>query len=373
MAGNPVKGEWFTILRAGEYPGKYPITSQDVQDMADDYNASFRMGTVGIGHPNFLDSGQQPNLAVVSELRAQGNELRGRLSKIASQLVSDFTEGRVVSWSGRIIPPFLSETGRMYLSGVDFLGVAQPAIGSMRVAFDQTVTDSYCAVPVDKDKQTQPLHQEETPMSVTLEQVNAELTKFKSESVDPMSATLAKLQESQTALTSQISQLTAKIEELNKRPAITADELSQLKATTAQVTDLKAKNDALLSAEADNAVAEACRGIPAGHCPEAKKQLMKKWYTEDRPAFDLQKAEYDKLRPTLAKTFTDSHAPDGEGPDPDDIKNQEGYMENADELANKRSVRAFAILKEQGKKKGDPDFAHALGLAQQQACKEITK
>lgn len=398
MAGNPVRGEWFTIIRAGEYPGKYPITAEDISDMAEDYDLTHRVGTVGLGHPNFLDGGHQKNLARIIELKAVGDDLMGRLDKVDPELRVAYDSGSYPNWSGRIIPPHLSETKRMYLSGVDFLGVAQPAVAGMRVSFSQSLAESFCANPIHKDDT--PNTKGDTDMTVTLEQVKGELTTFKTDAVDPLSQQIKAMETSLASVNDAISKLTTsvgelkkapasppnpsgdfasindaiaklstKVDELSQRPSMTAEELKSLKDASLKVTDLSKKNDDLRSAEADRAVADATKGIPAGYCSDEKKAAMKQWYLAGDPAFGIAKGEYDKLRPTFANLSAEL-SPKGAG-EADDISKQEGYMEGADKLANKRSVRAYAILKEKGIKKGDANFANELALAQQQAHKEI--
>jgi len=118
--------DWIQIFKAGAYPGKMPVTAEDLETMARGYDPRRHEAPLVLGHPE----GDAPALGWVERLRRVGDTLWARVRQVTPELRRAVREGRFTKISMAVYPQFAG-SGGMYLRHVGFLGAEVPAVKGM--------------------------------------------------------------------------------------------------------------------------------------------------------------------------------------------------------------------------------------------------
>ncbi len=117
---------WIQIFRAGEYPGKIPVTADDLKTIADTYDPKVCEAPLVLGHPD-TDS---PAYGWVEQLRVVRDQLWAKVKQVAPELSRLVREGAFKHISMAVYPDF-EGSGKRYLRHVGFLGGMPPAVKGM--------------------------------------------------------------------------------------------------------------------------------------------------------------------------------------------------------------------------------------------------
>lgn len=117
---------WIQIFRAGAYPGKMPITVEDLKSIAADYDPARCEAPLVLGHPD-TDS---PAHGWVAQLRVIRDQLWAKVRQVSPELQRMVRAGAFKHISMAVFPAF-EGTGKPYLRHVGFLGGATPAVRGM--------------------------------------------------------------------------------------------------------------------------------------------------------------------------------------------------------------------------------------------------
>jgi hypothetical protein len=118
--------QWIQIFRAGAYPGKLPITVDDLKAIASGYDPRRSEAPLVLGHPD----SDSPAHGWVEQLRVIRDQLWAKVRQVSPELKRLVREGAFKRISMAVFPEF-EATGKMYLRHVGFLGAATPAVKGM--------------------------------------------------------------------------------------------------------------------------------------------------------------------------------------------------------------------------------------------------
>ena len=122
---------WIEIFRAGEYPGKTPVTREDLDRVVRNYDPAGHEAPVCVGHP----SNDAPAYAWVEGLKLEGNTLLMKERQVDPDFHRLRQAGRYKKRSAAFYP---DANGRANaLRHVAFLGAEPPAVKGLKdVSFD---------------------------------------------------------------------------------------------------------------------------------------------------------------------------------------------------------------------------------------------
>jgi len=112
------------IFIAGEYPGKIPVSVEDLDTVVADYDPARYNAPLCFGHPE-IDS---PAWGWVTGLRRAGETLHAKLKGIAPWVKDVVNKGMFQYVSPRFFRPEESPTKKIHLRHVGMLGAADPAV-----------------------------------------------------------------------------------------------------------------------------------------------------------------------------------------------------------------------------------------------------
>lgn len=118
---------WLEIFKAGEYPGKVPVTVDDLRFMAAAYDPAKSDAPLVLGHPD-TDS---PAHGWVERLRVLGDTLWAKARDVSPELTR-LVKSRAFQHISMAVFPNWQDSGRPYLRHVGFLGAATPAVKGMQ-------------------------------------------------------------------------------------------------------------------------------------------------------------------------------------------------------------------------------------------------
>lgn len=135
----------YEIFRAGTRKdangNTVTITAQDLQSVAQSYNANFHEAPLVIGHPTH----NAPAFGWVSKLSVKGDVLTADFSQVSDDLVDWVRAGHYKKVSASFYPPTHPSNpvqGKWYLRHVGFLGATAPAVkGLSAISFADDEAD----------------------------------------------------------------------------------------------------------------------------------------------------------------------------------------------------------------------------------------
>jgi len=112
------------IFIAGEYPGKMPVSVEDLDTVVADYDPAKYNAPLCFGHPEF----DSPAWGWVTGLRRTGELLYAKLKGISPWVKDVVNKGMFQYVSARFFPPEESPTKKIHLRHVGMLGAYDPAV-----------------------------------------------------------------------------------------------------------------------------------------------------------------------------------------------------------------------------------------------------
>lgn len=287
---NLLAGKFVELIHTGKFrasTGPVNLTDEHLQQIAEDYNKDFRVGTLTIGHPPMLmfgeiNTAERPAHGVLAEVKKLGDVLYGRFENLTEEIKADLRAGKWVNRSAELSRK-LPETGRAYITGLALLGASQPAIPEMFSADDESIS-ILCGDCEDESKSPEIEKHESTPTNKGSKMNPDELARLKAVE-DKLAAQAAESATILAAVNKQTDALTA-----------LSTKVGELTALKTDYDALSASTTALVDAQAQLAVNEATKGIPKALCPDEKKASLLSLYKTDRKAFDVEKAIFASMR-----------------------------------------------------------------------------